>query len=93
MLSFPLSSMQFLEVIGDMVRLEERLAMVAAIWESMDPEVPVSSTGEFVSVSPDSLELNLESLKVRILSAMHCAERRASGSWSQLSSMVSRRLS
>ena len=45
------------------------------------------SVGE--CVRPESLEPNFDSLKVRILSAMHWAESLASGSWSQLSSMVS----
>ena len=45
--------------------------MVGANWESIDSDVPVSSAGELVSVNPESLELNLEILKVRILSAMH----------------------
>ena len=67
--------------------------MVGANWESKDSEVYVSSAGELVSVRPESLELNFESLKVRILSAIHCAESLASGSWSQLSSIVSRRQS
>ena len=75
------------------MRLDERLGVVGANWESMDSELHVRSVGVSVSVSPESLEPNFESLNMRILSAMHWAESRASGSWSQLSSIVSRILS
>ena len=85
--------MQFLEVMGDIVRLEVRLGVVGANWESIDSELQVRSAGRVESVSPESLEPNFESLNMRILSAMHWAESLASGSWSQLSSIVSRRLS
>lgn len=78
-LSVPLSSMH-LEVKGDIVPLMDRLGVVGASWESIDSELYVFSAGELESVNPESLEPNFESLKVRILSAMHCAESLASGS-------------
>ena len=72
-LSVPLSSMKVLDVWGDMVSaLDERLGVVGASWESIESELYVTSAGVFVCVtSPESLEPNFESLKVRILSAMH----------------------
>lgn len=72
-LSVPLSSMKVFEVWGDMVQpLDDRLGVVGGSWESIESELYVTSAGEFVCVtSPESLEPNFGSLKVRILSAMH----------------------
>ena len=73
--------MHVLEVKGDMVPLDDRLGVVGASWESIDSELYVTSAGVFVlDTSPESLDPNFESLKVRILSAMHWADSRASGS-------------
>ena len=71
MLSVPLSSIHVLDVMGDIVLLEVKLGVVGARLDSMESELYVTSAGELVSVSPESLELNFDSLKVRIRSAMH----------------------
>ena len=53
MLSIPLSSIKFLDVMGDMVQLNDRLRVMGANWESIDSELHVRSAGRDVSVSPD----------------------------------------
>ena len=48
MLSIPLSSIKFLDVMGDMVQLNDRLGVMGTNWE-----LHVRSAGRDVSVSPD----------------------------------------